>query len=172
SSRGRAVCRRPAECGATGSRQQHPTPQGDSAAVLLCLVFGEVLGSGLGPQLAARVPAEIGADRTRFADARALKSYAGSAPITRASGKKRFVGRRFVKNNRLMHAGFLWAFSDLQASPGVNAHSRRRREHGDRHNAAQRHLLNRFLGQFHRCLQTRQHFDGQHAFASVLQAPA
>lgn len=61
---------------------------------------------GLGPLLGARVLAEIGDDRTRFTDARALKSYAGSAPITRASGKKRFVGRRFVKNNRLMN-GFL-----------------------------------------------------------------
>ncbi|MEU0589832.1 IS110 family transposase [Streptomyces sp. NPDC006132] len=119
---------------------------------------------GLGAQLGARVLAEIGDDRTRFADARALKSYAGSAPITRASGKKRFVGRRFVKNNRLMHAGFLWSFSALQASPGANSHYRRRREHGDWHNAAQRHLLNRFLGQLHHCLQTRQPFDEQRAF--------
>lgn len=55
---------------------------------------------GLGPMLGARVLAELGDDQARFADARALKSYAGSAPITRASGKKRFVGRRFVKNNR------------------------------------------------------------------------
>ena len=35
----------------------------------------------------ARVLAEIGDDRTRFADARALKAYAGSAPVTRASGR-------------------------------------------------------------------------------------
>jgi hypothetical protein len=45
-----------------------------------------------------------------------------------------------------MNAGFLWAFAALQASPGANAHYRRRREHGDWHAAAQRHLLNRFLG--------------------------
>ncbi|MEV2248205.1 IS110 family transposase [Streptomyces sp. NPDC049970] len=127
---------------------------------------------GLGPMLGARVLAELGDDRVRFADARALKSYAGSAPITRASGKKRFVGRRFVKNNRLINAGFLWAFAALTASPGANAHYRRRREHGDWHAAAQRHLLNRFLGQFHHCLQTQQHFDEQHAFAPLLQAPA
>lgn len=81
--------------------------------------------------------AEIGDDRARFTDARALKSYASSAPITRASGKKRFVGRRFVKNNRLMNTGFLWAFAALQASPGADAHYRRRHEHGDWHNAAQ-----------------------------------
>lgn len=127
---------------------------------------------GLGPLLAARVLAEIGDDRTRSADARALESYAGFAPITRASGKIRFVGRRFVKNNRLMHAGFLWSFSALQASPGANAYYRRRREHGDWHDAAQRHLLNRFLGQLHHCLQTRQPFDEQRAFPALLQAPA
>nr|WP_275899962.1 hypothetical protein [Mycobacterium bourgelatii] len=31
--------------------------------------------------------AEIGDDRARFADARGLKAFAGSAPITRASEK-------------------------------------------------------------------------------------
>lgn len=127
---------------------------------------------GLGPLLGARVLAEIGDDRTRFADARALKSYAGSAPIIRASGKKHFVGRCFVKNNRLMHAGFLWAFSALTVSPGANAHYRRRREHGDWHNAAQRHLLSLFLGQLHHCLQTRRPFDEQRAFAPLLPVPA
>ncbi|MFG2983440.1 transposase [Streptomyces sp. NPDC048258] len=47
---------------------------------------------GLGPLSGARVLAEIGDDRTRFADARGLKAYAGSAPVTRASGKS--VSRR------------------------------------------------------------------------------
>ncbi|MFC8450239.1 IS110 family transposase [Kitasatospora sp. NPDC057223] len=121
---------------------------------------------GLGVQLGARLLAEIGDDRTRFADARGLKAYAGSAPITRASGKKSYVGRRMVKNNRLMHAGFLWAFSSLTASPGADAHYRRRREHGDWHAGAQRNLLNRLLGQLFHCLQNRQLFDENHAFTS------
>jgi transposase len=42
---------------------------------------------GLGSLTGARVLAEIGDDRSRFTTARALKAYAGSAPITRASGK-------------------------------------------------------------------------------------
>ena len=42
---------------------------------------------GLGPLTGARLLAEIGDDRSRFSDARALKAYAGSAPVTRASGK-------------------------------------------------------------------------------------
>lgn len=121
---------------------------------------------GLGVQLAARVLAEIGDDRSRFADARGLKAYAGSAPITRASGKKRFVGRRFIKNDRLISAGFLWAFSALRASPGADAHYRRRRERGDWHAQAQRNLFNRLIGQLYHCLQSGQLFDEQHAFTS------
>lgn len=125
---------------------------------------------GLGVQLAARVLAEIGDDRDRFADARGLKAYAGSAPITRASGKKHFVGRRFVKNDRLITAGFLWAFSALHASPGADAHYRRRREHGDWHASAQRNLFNRMLGQLYHCLQTRELFNEEHAFATSTPA--
>lgn len=110
--------------------------------------------------------AEIGDDPDRFADARGLKAYAGSAPITRASGKKRYIGRRHIKNDRLNHAGFLWAFSSIKASTGAQAHYRRRRENGDWHAQALRHLFNKFLGQLHHCLRTRQLFDETHAFTS------
>lgn len=74
---------------------------------------------GLGIQLGARVLAEIGDDRTRFVNARGLKAYAGASPVTRASGKKSSITRRWVKNDRLNHAGYLWAFSAITASPGA-----------------------------------------------------
>ncbi|MDG5807609.1 IS110 family transposase [Streptomyces ossamyceticus] len=128
---------------------------------------------GLGAQLGARVLAEIGDDRGRFADARGLKAYAGSSPITRASGKKSSITRRWVKNDRLNHAGYLWAFSALRASPGAMAHYRRRRdEHGDWHAAAQRNLFNRMLGQMFHCLQRRELFDENTAFPTALAAAA
>src|SRR5829696_8388122 len=41
---------------------------------------------GLGTVLGARVLAEFGDDRDRFADAKSRKNYAGTSPITRASG--------------------------------------------------------------------------------------
>jgi transposase len=120
---------------------------------------------GLGAQLDARVLAEIGDGRTRFADARGLKAYAGTSPITRASGKKSSITRRWVKNDRLNTTGYLWAFSALRASPGAMAHYRRRREdHGDRHAAAQRNLFNRMLGQLFHCLQNQVIFDELVAF--------
>jgi transposase len=53
----------------------------------------EILGSlpGLGIVLGARVLGELGDDPNRYADAKARKNYAGTAPITSASGKRRTV---------------------------------------------------------------------------------
>jgi hypothetical protein len=103
-------------------------------------------------------------DRSRFQDARGLKAYAGAAPITRASGKTRSVTHRKVKNNRLASVGYTWAFSALTASPGARVHYDRRRDNGDRHTAAQRHLFSRLLGCLHHCLITGQDYDEDIAF--------
>ena len=119
---------------------------------------------GLGSLTGARVLAEIGDDRSRFTTARALKAYAGSAPVTRASGKSLTVTHRRVKNQRLAAAGYVWAFAALTASPGARAHYDKRKATGDRHTAAQRNLFNRLLGCLHHCLHTRQHYNEDIAF--------
>src|SRR5687768_9956627 len=59
---------------------------------------------GLGDLLGARVLGEFGDDPDRYAGARARKNYAGQAPITRASGEKRVVLARYVRNRRLADA--------------------------------------------------------------------
>ncbi|SFX77894.1 Transposase IS116/IS110/IS902 family protein [Streptomyces atratus] len=132
----------------------------------------EILGSfpGIGPLTGARVLAEIGDDRTRFADARALKAYAGSAPVTIASGKSHLVRHRRVKNQRLAAAGYVWIFGALP-SPQVKAEYDRRRDLGDRHTAAMRNVFNRFLGCLYHCPQTGQKFDPGKAFPAASTAP-
>ena len=127
---------------------------------------------GLADSTGARVLGEIGDDRTRFADARALKAYAGSAPITRASGKSISITHRRIKNDRLAAAGWIWAFGAATHCPPAGEHYRHRRDHGDRHAAANRHLLNKLLGQLHYCLQHRQHFDQAKAFTTPSRAAA
>jgi transposase len=127
---------------------------------------------GIGALTGARVLAETGDDRSRFKDARGLKAYAGAAPVTRASGKGRSVTHRHIKNNRLAAAGYAWAFSALTASPGARQHYARRRDAGDRHNAALRNLYNRFLGCLHHCLNTRQHYNENTAFPNAKNKPA
>lgn len=119
---------------------------------------------GLADVSGAIVLAEIGDDRTRFADDRALQAFAGSAPITRASGKSRSVTRRRTKNNRLAAIGYSWAFTAASRSSPTREHYLRRRDRGDGHPAALRHLFNRMLGQLHYCLATGQLYDPAKAF--------
>lgn len=123
---------------------------------------------GLGSLTGARVLAEIGDDRARFTSASSLKAYAGSAPVTRASGKSCKVMSRKVKNQRLAAVGYVWAFVSLTKSPGARAHYDRRRSAGDRHVAAQRNLLNRFMGMLFHCLQHCQVYDETQAFPNPL----
>lgn len=127
---------------------------------------------GLGDLTGARILAEIGDDRTRFADARAVKAYAGSAPVTRASGRSIAISHRRVKNHRLAATGFVWAFAASTHNDAARAHYRQRRDHGDRHAAALRHLFNRLLGCLHHCLATGHTWDQTKAFAHYQPAAA
>lgn len=127
---------------------------------------------GLGPVLGARALAEIGDDRDRFQSARGLKAFAGTAPVTRASGTKRTVRMRIVRNRRLNQVAYLWALSLLTSSPGARAHYDRRRARGDNYSAAARHLGNRFVGVLYHCLQTRQPYDESRAFRPPVEASA
>jgi transposase len=56
---------------------------------------------GLGPVLAARVLAEVGDDPDRFASPGGLRAFAGTAPVTRASGRSRHVKARKVRKQAL-----------------------------------------------------------------------
>ena len=127
---------------------------------------------GLADLTGARILAEIGDDPNRFADARALKAFAGSAPVTRASGRSISVTRRTVKNNRLAAVGFVWAFAAIPRPGPARDHYDRRRARGDRHAAALRNLYNRQLGQLYHCLQTRRTYDPAQAFPESPAQPA
>ena len=80
----------------------------------------EILRSqpGPGPVLAARVLAEFGDDPHRYADPKSRKNYAGTSPITKASGTRRVVLARVAVNKRLRNALYLQAFTALTCSPG------------------------------------------------------
>jgi len=114
---------------------------------------------GLGPVLAARVLAEFGDDPTRYTDAKARKNYAGTSPITRASGKKTIVMARYARNDRLADALHQQAFSTPRVSPGARAYYDALRARGIGHHAALRQLGNRLVGILHGCLRTGTPYD-------------
>ena len=72
---------------------------------------------GLGTVLGARVLGEFGDDRTRFTSPKSRKNYAGTSPITRASGRSHIVLARYARNRRLADALDQWAFCSLTQSP-------------------------------------------------------
>ena len=54
--------------------------------------------------LGARVLGEFGDDPERYESAKSRRNYAGTSPLTVASGRKRSVRARFVRNRRLADA--------------------------------------------------------------------
>jgi transposase len=127
---------------------------------------------GLGTILSARIMAEFGDDPHRFADARARKNYAGTAPITRASGRKKVVLARYVRNRRLADALHQWAFCAMRGSPGARAYYQQLRDRGIGHQAALRQLGNRLVGILHGCLKTGTACNEHTAWAHQTSAAA
>jgi transposase len=114
---------------------------------------------GLGAVLGARVLAEFGDDPARYATAKTRKNYAGTSPITRASGKKKVVAARFVHNDRLIDALLTQAAGAIRSSPGARAYYDRLRARDLGYNAALRQVANRLVGILHGCLKTGTLYD-------------
>lgn len=121
---------------------------------------------GLGAILAARVLAEFGDDPDRYADARARKNYAGTSPITRASGTKRVVLARYARNKRLADALYQQAFCALTTSAGARRYYDQLRARGNTHHQALRALGNRLVGILHGCLKTHTLYNENTAWHS------
>jgi transposase len=122
---------------------------------------------GLGTILGARALAEFGDAPNRYEDARARRNYAGTSPITRASGTSRAVIARVARNRRLGDTCWQWALCALTASPGARAYF-------DAHNpgphtgrTARRKLANRLVGILHGCLASRTRYDESRAWPTA-----
>lgn len=114
---------------------------------------------GLGGVLGARVLGEFGDDPDRYANPKSRKNYAGTSPITIASGRKKAVLARHVRNRRLYHAIDQWAFCSLTTSPGCRAFYDQHRAAGELHHQALRALANRLVGNLHGCLKHRTTYN-------------
>ncbi len=143
------------ETGLSEHFEQHP-----DAKVVLSL-------PGLGTVLGARVLGEFGDDRTRFSGPKSRKNYAGTSPITKASGHSRVVLARFARNRRLADACDQWAFCALTRSPGARRYYDELRARGKTHRQALRQLANRLVGLLHICLERDVLYDELTAWPSA-----
>ena len=127
---------------------------------------------GLGVILGARVLGEFGDDPNRYTSAKSRKNYGGTSPLTVASGKKRAVLARHVRNRRLYDAIDHWALCALNNSPGARAFYDQHRAAGDVHHQALRALGNRLVGILHGCLRHHNLYNEHTAWAHHMPAAA
>ena len=131
----------------TTSFEQHP----DSDIYHSLPGFGVVLG--------ARALGEFGDDPNRYANTKSRRNYAGTSPLTIASGKKKAVLARHIRNRRLYDALDQGAFCALTQSPGCRAFYDQHRANGDLHHQALRALANRLVSILHGCLEHHSLYD-------------
>ena len=122
---------------------------------------------GLGVMLGARVLGEFGDDPHRYQSAKGRKAFAGTAPVTRASGLRTTVVARAACNQRLVDACYPWAFAALTASPGARRCYDAHRARGSTHHQALRALGNRLVGVLHGCLARRVAYQEQVAWPAA-----
>ena len=137
----------------TANFEQHP----DSDIYHSLPGFGVVLG--------ARALGEFGDDPNRYANTKSRRNYAGTSPLTIASGKKRAVLARHVRNRRLYDALDQAAFCALTQSPGCRLYYDQHRAKGDLHHQALRALANRLVSILHGCLDHRTPYNEHIAWA-------
>ena len=134
----------------TESFEQHP-----SAKIVRSL-------PGMGTVLGARVLGEFGDDPNRYFDAKSRRNYAGTSPVTKASGKSRVA--RHSRNKRLADALTRMAFCSLISSPGARRYYDEMRARDKSHRKAVRQLANRWVGILHACLERGCLYDEQIAW--------
>jgi transposase len=121
-------------------------------------LFGSLPGAG--EKLAPRLLSELGANREVFADHESLQCYAGTAPVTKQSGKSRFVVIRRACNMFLRATVHLWADRSRVKAPWADAYYWQKRKQGMNHAAALRCLGMRWLKILWKIWKQRTPYDG------------
>jgi transposase len=127
-------------------------------------LFGSLPGAG--PKLAPRLLSEIGDDRDRFGgEPQGLQCLAGTAPVTRRTGKaygnppRWPCHQRWACDKHLRHAIHLLAEQSLSQCAWAEIYYRHHRAKGRSHADALRRLGQRWLKIIHRMWMDRKPYD-------------
>ncbi|WP_254061770.1 transposase [Granulicella sp. L60] len=113
---------------------------------------------GVGPAVVATLLTEASRP-IRERDYEALRCYAGTAPVTKQSGKRKTVGMRQACSPRVRNAVFHWATSSLCCDSRSRKQYDALRAAGHLHARALRGLADRLLGVLIALLKTQKTFD-------------
>jgi transposase len=124
---------------------------------------------GIGPVIAATMLAEAW-QPLRERDYQALRNYAGAAPVTRRSGKKKVIVMRYACNERLRNALYHWSRTSMQKDLRARQHYAELRRRGHSHGRALRGLADRNLAMLIAMLKSGTLYDSaRRAVAALAQ---
>lgn len=122
------------------------------AAIFACL-------PGAGATLFPRLLAFFGSDRSRYADAASIQKHSGVAPLTKQSGKTRFVHRRYACNKFWRQTFVEWAAQTVIKSLWAKAYYQHQKQKGHRHQSILRSLAFKWQRILFRCWQNSEPYD-------------
>lgn len=122
---------------------------------------------GAGQHLAPRLMVAFGEQRDRFKDAGAVQRYAGIAPVTERSGKKKIVHWRYQCSTFLRQTFVEWAAHSINQSVWAEAYYRQQRAKGCSYQAALRALAFKWIRIAYRCWKTSTAYD-ENAYLQAL----
>jgi transposase len=124
---------------------------------------------GAGPALAPRLLCAFGSQKDRWEDADSLAAFCGIAPVTRRSGKKCQVRRRYACPKFLRQTFHEFADSARLYCPWTTARYRMLRDRGMKHHAALRKLARSWIRILFRVWKTGMPFDCDRYIAQLKQ---
>jgi transposase len=125
---------------------------------------------GIGLVTAATMLAEA-SQALQDRDYQALRSYAGAAPVTRRSGKRKVILMRYACNERLRNALYHWSRTSMQKDARAKQHYAELRRRGHSHGRALRGLADRNLAMLMSMLKSNTVYDpAKRGSAALAQA--
>ena len=140
--------------------EEHP-----DAALFLAL-------PGAGAALAPRLLVAFGSDRQRFQTAAELQTLSGVAPVTKRSGKRRTVHRRWACPKFLLQTFHEFAMCSRKKSVWAKAFYLLQRSHGKGHHAALRSLAFKWIRILFRCWKTNTPYSEKRCLQSLQRSNA
>jgi transposase len=114
---------------------------------------------GAGAALAPRLLVAFGANRDRLTSAEQLQQYSGIAPVTRQSGRQRFVCQRWACPKFLKQTFHEFALHSRRYSTWAAAYYELQRSRGKGHQAAVRALAFKWIRIIFRCWKDRTQYN-------------
>ncbi len=124
---------------------------------------------GAGKVIAPRLLAAMGSDRTRFDAAAEIQQFSGIAPVTKQSGKTKYVYRRYACPKFIRQSFHEWARLSIRFSGWARAYYEHQRGKGKRHHTAVRALAFKWIRILFYCWKNRVPYREESYLAALQQ---